>query len=160
MDRSNEAMVGWAAGLFEGEGSWYLDRDGYTLRACLTMTDKDVVEKFAALIGRGSFGSRARYANRKQEWGWRLRGSDVVIEMAQAFWPYLGERRRARFDEIMAKRLAFIGDATAPRVCPGCGKEFRPDWNKAVTRKRYCTDACGTRNRWRLRHAPHLCGME
>jgi hypothetical protein len=49
--------VAWAAGLFEGEGCWnaYVRKGGKVqMQVRLEMTDKDVVERFAAIVGCGA----------------------------------------------------------------------------------------------------------
>jgi hypothetical protein len=50
-------QVAWAAGLFEGEGCWnaYRRESGkIQMQARLGMTDRDVVERFAQIVGYGS----------------------------------------------------------------------------------------------------------
>jgi hypothetical protein len=94
--------IEWAAGLFEGEGTWIVRRTGY-VQAGLHMTDEDVVEKFAAIVGCGRVGpKRVNEGTHKDSWLWQVGSRREVRRLAQAFLPYLGERRRARALEIIA----------------------------------------------------------
>jgi hypothetical protein len=56
---ATDSEIAWAAGLFEGEGSCYgtVRSDRYNtrrIRMNLRMTDQDVVERFAKVVGVGS----------------------------------------------------------------------------------------------------------
>lgn len=89
------ALTAWAAGLFEGEGcmwkspySWYLK---------LTMTDKDVVEKFVQWAGYGNITiddwNVSHNANHKLAYQWRVGKKSVVRKLVAAMLPHFGNRR-------------------------------------------------------------------
>jgi len=98
--------IAWAAGLFEGEGCWQIRRrDGKvaSVVATLASTDADVVEKFAAIIGFGTIRVvQPANPNAKTQYWWSGSKRSDVKEMAAAFLPHMGERRRARAVEILA----------------------------------------------------------
>lgn len=113
--------LAWAAGLFEGEGciTFGVSSRNDTLtsgasvryengqvRLVLAMTDQDIVEDFARIVGVGSVNRihppSKRALNNKPQWRWQTSG-----EHAEAlFWklaPYLGPRRQEQFFEAKNK---------------------------------------------------------
>jgi hypothetical protein len=102
----NEMAIAWAAGLFEGEGCWnaYVRKSGKVqMQARLAMTDRDVVERFAAIIGFGSVYERSH--QKHEEWkplfDWSIYEAEKVRELVALFLPYMGERRRAKALEVL-----------------------------------------------------------
>lgn len=106
----------WAAGLFEGEGTFCVGNRKRRTRlgttsyphVALVMADRDIVERFAEIIGIGNFGP-AR-ASQDQEmgryWRWGGNGFEAFQATAALFWPWLGERRRAKIREVMQRYLS------------------------------------------------------
>lgn len=95
-------MIAWAAGLFEGEGSFgFHKKNANSIQ--ITSTDKDVLDKVASIFG-GNICNGTRN-DQKEHWKdafiWRLPFSE-----AERFWqdikPFLGQRRLARGEEFMA----------------------------------------------------------
>src|ERR1700730_17570956 len=81
--------LAWAAGLLEGEGSFY--KDG---RMGLFSVDRDVVERFAGIVRCGSVTPRkAQRPGNQSGYAWRCGGRSRRI-LAAAFYPWLGLRRR------------------------------------------------------------------
>jgi len=98
-DRSE---IAWAAGLFEGEGCTYpnhrKDRPNPVPVMCLSTTDKDVLERFVQVVGVGPMSARSKKQPQyKQQWVWTISGFERVQAIGAAFWPWLGERRRAQW---------------------------------------------------------------
>jgi hypothetical protein len=103
--------VAWAAGLFEGEGSFIAaerrDARGYMYRstaAQLTSPDLDVLERFADVVGFGTVtgpygGEQAHW---KQYWTWTTSAAPDVIAVIDLLLPYLCSRRRAKAVEVRA----------------------------------------------------------
>lgn len=87
----------WAAGLFEGEG-WITNEDKNLIQLGLGMTDRDVVERFAAIAGYGSIRQKpdTRQTYNKIMYVWTARKTNEVMRILHFMLPYLGERRRAR----------------------------------------------------------------
>lgn len=89
----NEIDVAWAAGLFEGEGSCFVGSGQRQPIVAVVMTDVDVVERFAEIMGCGYVNNYRRPPN-KRFWRWSVTGRDDVLSVLGLLWPYLGERRR------------------------------------------------------------------
>jgi len=100
--------IAWCAALFEGEGCIFLHpkrRSGIFLK--LGMTDEDVLRRFHDIIGIGTICGPYRRGSYKPHWIWCGAGSENVQAILAAFWPFLGERRKARAVETM-KRIATL----------------------------------------------------
>lgn len=117
---SRSELVAWAAGLFEGEGTWnaYQQSKGNNtmqVQMRLAMSDRDVVERFAAILGFGQI--RERKAPVEDHWKpifeWYAYRRGHIRSAIEMFWPYLGDRRRERASEIWALGEAIhAGDKT------------------------------------------------
>jgi hypothetical protein len=95
--------LAWAAGLFEGEGSIYAEpKNGrHYLRFCLSTTDKDVIDRFAAVMECGKvYGPYA--GTNKQRYDWRTKNHGDAVRAATLLWPWLGERREKQLQSAMA----------------------------------------------------------
>jgi hypothetical protein len=100
---STREDIAWAAGLFEGEGCFSLQSRGNP-RATLSMTDFDVVRRFAEVVGFGTVFDKVppRLPHHKPQLAWRVTSFERTQALIAMFWPWLGERRRARAVEILA----------------------------------------------------------
>lgn len=93
--------VGWAAGVFEGEGCLHVRKQGPgdTAFLILRMTDEDVVRAVAGILGVGNmygpyYPCRSeRGAERKPYWTWAVNRPLDVVHVIDSFMPYLGARR-------------------------------------------------------------------
>jgi len=67
------------------------------------MTDRDVVERFAAIVGFGSIRFDINRGNKdwKPITEWYTQRRDTTKTLIEMFWPYLGERRRAKAQEVL-----------------------------------------------------------
>ena len=101
MPSPSHCEVAWAAGLFEGEGTFTTDNRGTSVRACLHMTDQDVVERFAAIVGGKVLGPYGPYGHSAPRWQWEAYGENA-LRLMDLFEPYLGQRRLARCAELRA----------------------------------------------------------
>jgi hypothetical protein len=148
--KNAEARVAWAAGLFEGEGSLALRRNG-TVLLSLASTDMDILERFRAVIGTGRVSSQPPGGNRRRKRLWRVDviQVDEVLRAINLLYPWLGARRRARADEAVAIINWRIDVATAPRARPFCGRRFRPPFTPNAARTRFCRRLC--ERRWHAR---------
>lgn len=98
--------IGWAAGLFEGEGCIHVGRDRTGREFAwlsLTSTDRDVTERFGAVVGIGSviaqpLRPQPRY---KPSFKWTASRTAEVAALLALFMPYLGERRRAKAEAAL-----------------------------------------------------------
>jgi hypothetical protein len=147
-----EADLAWAAGLFEGEGSFGMRSNG-TVLVSVASTDKDVIDRFRSVVGAGRLSSQAPGRNHRNKRLWRLDISQVddVLRITRLLYPWLGNRRRSRADEAAAAIRTRIDAATVQRVCPNCGESFRPPFTPNAARTKYCSRQCERRYHWRLR---------
>jgi hypothetical protein len=99
--------LAWAAGLFEGEGCFTLNKGStgrVTPRASVTSTDLDVLERFQQTIGFGLLRAKrhkdmpSRY---KDKWEWAASGHELVQALMAMLWPGLSKRRRERAVEVL-----------------------------------------------------------
>lgn len=112
----SERGIEWAAGLFEGEGSLHIQKNtqrtnqSWVLSLNLSMTDEDTVREFHRIVGVGgvyySHCKSQRERGRKPLWDWRVRGHKAE-ELAWRLMPYLMQRRRARFTELIQELVNY-----------------------------------------------------
>jgi hypothetical protein len=142
----------WAAGLFEGEGSFGIRRNGSVVLT-LSSTDKDIIDRFRRVIGAGRISSQpaGRNGRRKRLWRVDLVQVDDVMRTILLLYPWLGARRQARADEAIETITRRIETATAERICPNCKLPFRPPFSPNAARTRFCSRLCERRFHWRLR---------
>lgn len=145
-----DTEVAWAAGLFEGEGSFGVRENG-TVLLSLGSTDRDIIERFRDVIGTGRFSSQSAGKNRRKK---TLRRVDVirvcdVLRIIDLFYPWLGVRRRARADQVVAILGERIESTTFARECPFCKELFRPPFTPNAARTRFCSRLC--ERRWHSR---------
>lgn len=106
-----ELDIAWAAGLFEGEGSFNTTCPhkgrGLTkryLRLTMQSCDLDVLERFQRIVGVGAIYAvrpDPRRPDAKRIWSWVASGERVFVEILGLFMPYLGKRRRERAVELL-----------------------------------------------------------
>ena len=91
--------IEWAAGLFEGEGCIYTRKGSKNaLRHTLdiNMTDKDVIEDFAEVVGAkvlGPYNPPTAKSNHKEFWRVTIGSKSEVKRVLSMLLPYLGQRR-------------------------------------------------------------------
>jgi hypothetical protein len=103
VDRNVE--IGWAAGLFEGEGwiSVFNTRQRFPgWQVGIAMTDEDVIRKFAAIIGIGVVNGPYFRNGRKAIWQWKVTKRSDVLSFLNVVLPHLGARRASRVQECIA----------------------------------------------------------
>ena len=89
------ALIPWAAGLFEGEGSIFFYRNTPTSmswRMKLKMTDQDVMQHFFETVDCGKLYYEPN-KNHKPAWNWVCYRIADVKKLLLAFLPFLGQRR-------------------------------------------------------------------
>jgi hypothetical protein len=101
--------VAWAAGLYEGEGTFFYCKHYYkngqkirrkTMQPLLRilMTDKDVLEKWQSIFGGRIDGPRKRQESHyKDQWMLRLDDREKFKAAVIAMWEHLSPRRREQF---------------------------------------------------------------
>ena len=102
----------WAAGLFEGEGSIYINKTPGRLRKdgsrpvyyypvlAVAMSDEDVIRKFHRIVGLGVVnGPYELREGNKPMWYWRAQGKQAY-QVMKWMLPYLCSRRTNRWLEV------------------------------------------------------------
>ncbi len=101
----NPLEVAWAAGLFEGEGcvGIYPRPSGKVqIQIRLGMTDQDVVERFASIMGCGSIRKgQPGTGGEKPIYEWCVYEAERVREIVELLRPHLGIRRLAKAEEVL-----------------------------------------------------------
>ena len=91
----------WLAGLLEGEGCFTYSHGRYP-SIQLSMTDLDIVERAADLLGVTVGKARGKkFSHHKQQWRCHLYGLRAA-EMMRLLRPLMGERRGERIGGILA----------------------------------------------------------
>ncbi|QAY08779.1 hypothetical protein SEA_BOOMERJR_129 [Streptomyces phage BoomerJR] len=100
--------IAWFAGLFEGEGTFMIQKKGtYAAGLAIQMTDKDVLERVASLFG-GNVGIAYEAKNNwKTCYRW-ICSVDEADKIIKKIYPYLGERRRDKADFYMKLREPIV----------------------------------------------------
>lgn len=91
--------IAWAAGLFEGEGSFYWDGNQPVME--LGMTDRDVVQRYSDFTEGGWIRTKERPGKWKTIYIHKLKGRHKVTEIIEAFLPYFGDRRAHKALDIL-----------------------------------------------------------
>jgi hypothetical protein len=106
--------VAWVAGLLEGEGCFALLKTN-TAKINLNMTDRDVVERFAALVGVKVRAVKPEKSHYKIQYRAEVTGSKKAIGWMMTILPLMGARRGAKIKEVIAawkltKRRRLVGE--------------------------------------------------
>ncbi len=105
------------AGLLEGEGCFFSitykteNYGPYTYaRVTVCMTDRDILERLQQVTGIGRLEKSRARANPKHKpiSQWIVCKNQDAIDLMKAVYPWMGQRRRARIDEVLA---LVVGDA-------------------------------------------------
>lgn len=136
------AEIAWAAGLFEGEGCWKMPYRG-NVGAAVASTDRDVLEKFAAIVKCGAIHSRKRQQpHHKDQWIWTVTRRHEVKRLFALFEPWLCDRRLTRGRQLMVE-IAKIDERRLMAPCAVCGNPVvSGDLGSPRT---YCSRSCRAR---------------
>ena len=92
--------VAWACELFDGEGCISVDKRYSYPTLIMSMTDKDLVERFHAVVGFGNITTRhQKDRGYQKQYSWRASGYKNIKALYEMFKPWLGERRTKKFKE-------------------------------------------------------------
>ena len=109
----NRELLAWAAGVFEGEGSFSThnkNRPGAPrpvrdrgMNAKVKMADEDVIRQFYAVVGVGSVTGPypCDGAGSKLLWVWQVGSFEGVQHVMTVLWPWLKQRRRAKIKALL-----------------------------------------------------------
>lgn len=104
---SSEAETAWAAGIFEGEGTICPKRgkgNDHRYWAAVIMTDQDVLERYAAIIGLGRLYGPYQPTNPKAQpiWRWMTTKNAEIGQLHELIGPWLRSRRSSAFLNAIA----------------------------------------------------------
>jgi hypothetical protein len=102
----NEIDLSWAAGLFEGEGTFTLAQTGRTNypKAALVMADEDIVRRFHEIVAVGRVCNeqrKQRAEHHKMLYRWTVSQREGFLTFAALLMPYLGSRRRIQLISVL-----------------------------------------------------------
>lgn len=102
----SEADIAWIAGLFEGEACFdcHTNPSGKKYpRIRIEMNDRDVIERVKSLIPKsGEVCSReGKKAQHSKTYTLRICSRESVEETLNLIYPYMGERRKKRIEELL-----------------------------------------------------------
>jgi hypothetical protein len=154
----------WAAGLFEGEGCFIIsstNRRGRRFRyaaAAITLTDFDVLSRFLDVVGVGRI--NGPYLKKyltvggkpyKPHWRWQVQDRDGFRFFASAVKPWLGTRRLARLEVVLAGTSGTYRYPEPAQVCkqghPLVGENRTPNGLGLAGRPKITCTIC----RWKTR---------
>jgi hypothetical protein len=95
------AQLHWAAGIMEGEG-WFGLRRGRDLVAQLSMTDKDVVDRFYSIFPTGKIKQRALPSG-KIAYIWLVTAQSVAAGIFMTLLPLMGSRRAEKIIDCLVE---------------------------------------------------------
>lgn len=105
-----DVEIAWFAGLLEGEGSfgYYPDKRCPSTGKVIIQfesTDKDIIEKVHSLFGGRYWDSDypSKPSHYKKSWRWAVTSKKEVREIIKMVYPYLGNRRKTKCDEVLEK---------------------------------------------------------
>lgn len=94
-------VVGWVAGLLEGEGSFIVTKGRGLPRVQMQSTDNDVIARLREVLGRGYVTNVGIRGTRKQVWGYSLAGLYDVESLLLQIRPLMGARRKGQIDNVL-----------------------------------------------------------
>jgi len=100
MKDTTEVENAWAAGLLEGEGSFFTKTNGHTPIVSCQMTDLDVLDSLHSLFGGNLRSYDKRESHHKQSWTWSISG-DKAINLLEKILPYMHQRRTEKIHTII-----------------------------------------------------------
>ena len=119
MDRESLA---WAAGLFDGEGTFGSWGPWSSLRGNVSQYDRRVLDRFNDALGVGNvYGPSSR-----GEFKWQVGGDEKVQATIAMLWPWLGEVKCKQALDALLKRRTYLSTREAlleknqPCTGPNC----------------------------------------
>lgn len=128
---STEAEIGWAAGLYEGEGTIGV-HPPYGVRLIIKMTDLDVLVRWQRVIAIGKIYGPYQPKNPKHKPTWELRVANWrdIIDVCAKLLPWMCSRRQAQMEAVLAQAPEF------PRGELACPAEPTNDKGRGYYRHR------------------------
>lgn len=99
--------IAWVAGFLEGEGCFFTSPTKSPGVKVLS-TDRDVLAKYAALVGKQVKGPYADNRGHKDRWEVNVYGL-TAVKLMDYILPWMGERRQAKIEEVLHKAMSYHG---------------------------------------------------
>lgn len=96
-----DTEIAWAAGLLEGEGSFFTKTNGHSPVMSCAMTDLDILQRVQKILGGTISNYTLRKSHWKKSWVWRVSG-DTAADGMKTILPYMGERRASKINEVLS----------------------------------------------------------
>lgn len=101
-EQTEEGLIGWAAGIYEGEGCfsmrWSTSRNQNKRypQIAIVSTDLDVLEDWKAIVGYGNINLRKTKnpLGQKPIYCLTIGARSQIVKVIEMLWPYLSNRRR------------------------------------------------------------------
>jgi hypothetical protein len=109
----NDVETAWVAGIVEGEGSIFAHRivrggRAYIYpRLAVSMTDQDILLRLQAVTGVGCIYGPYE-TGFKPKWAWHVTAKADARALLIVIRPYMGIRRTAKIDEVLAETVVSI----------------------------------------------------
>jgi|SRR5688572_7136463 len=92
--------IGYAAGIFDGEGTVRLDQKG-NIAVVIAMTDLDVLEKIQSAFGIGSITGPVELPSGKSIWRWGLSDYRSTASFLMTIYSLVSLRRQEKIREVL-----------------------------------------------------------
>lgn len=96
--------LSWLAGLLDGEGAfvWHKTiRDKGRPRIEISMTDRDVVERVAAVFHSNTLGPYGPYTTQKKHYWYTHVSGARAIAIMLSIYTFMSHRRKQRIEELL-----------------------------------------------------------
>ena len=103
----NDFELGWLTGIVEGEGSFGFTGPYETPCIRVGMTDKDIIERAARLLGVKVY-KEERHSSRKTVWLIRISDQLKIVYLLTAMIPGLGERRSRSAKNLLKRSIELV----------------------------------------------------
>ena len=147
----------WAAGIMEGEGWFGCSKDAGIekgLTAALTMTDKDVVDKFASIFNFGTRKARVLPSG-KTAYKWSVTNQAKAAGFMMTLFPLMGIRRQEKITQCLSTWMARPLPKKQWTHCKS-GHELTGDNLKITTEGKYQKRRCIECSRLRTQKYRHI----
>jgi hypothetical protein len=137
--------LAWAAGLFEGEGSFTCRRQlahrYWSMQAELGMSDEDRVRQFHRVVGIGNV--TGPHPNGKANWKpmyrWKVGSFEGVQMVVVLLWDWLGPRRKAKAKELLTGYMGYTNVRRFTLATPADVEEVRRLLSEGIPKRKVAT---------------------
>ena len=155
--------MAWAAGIVDGEGSFYSSQ--YRASLAVSQTNRinavpEMLSRLKSILGFGFISQqpRAGRLGNLPVWRWVVSDHEHVQAALAMLWPWLGNVKRQQARTVLAKHVSHV---RVERVCRHCSSTFftvgrtrhKLNCNVRSPKALFCSDKCMTTWHNRKRYA-------